>query len=207
MKRRSFLSLSAFSAVPAATVAGASTAAAAGDDLEAKRLLHLEWYKTVTSNLLSFKAVSPDDRVVLQVELVKPLPGEIARDKTTGVSHYKGKPLSDRYWDGQTLLTGFDLTWDGKPVSIHPRFWADLVGLDISTSTLDPGSVQDIHRWDADEFLNGLRHPRVTVSADLGTALVEWERGEECDGRSMIRWIISRSGTVLRHRSGGGGEG
>lgn len=207
MKRRSFLSLSALSAVPATTAVGTSTAAAAGDDLEAKRLRYLEWYKTVTSNLLSCKAVSPDDRVVLQVDLVKPLPEEITKDKTTGVSHYKGKPLSDRYWDGQTLLTRFDLTWDGKPFRIHPRFWSDLVGLDISTSTLDPEGVQEIHRWEAYEFLNNLRQPRVTVSADLGTALVEWERGEECDGRSMIRWIIGRSGTVLRHRSGGGGEG
>lgn len=36
--------------------------------------------------------------------------------------------------------------------------------------------------------------------ADGGTVLIQWDRPEECDGRSTIRWIVSKSGTVLRHR-------
>jgi hypothetical protein len=31
------------------------------------------------------------------------------------------------------------------------------------------------------------------------TATIEWERAGECDSSSTIRWIISKSGTVIRH--------
>ena len=39
-----------------------------------------------------------------------------------------------------------------------------------------------------------------SLSAEGGTVLIEWERPEECDSHSTIRWIVSKSGTVLRHR-------
>ena len=40
----------------------------------------------------------------------------------------------------------------------------------------------------------------LSLSAEVGTVLIEWERPEECDSHSTIRWIISKSGVVLRHR-------
>lgn len=39
-----------------------------------------------------------------------------------------------------------------------------------------------------------------SLSAEGGTVLIEWVRPEECDSRSTIRWIVSKSGAVLRHR-------
>jgi hypothetical protein len=39
----------------------------------------------------------------------------------------------------------------------------------------------------------------VFLSAEGGTALIEWERPEECNSHSTIRWIVSKSGVILRH--------
>ena len=83
---------------------------------------------------------------------------------------------------------------------IPERFWSDLAGLDIETSTLDPAQLKSDLQWDAKKFLEALRQPRVMLSAEGGTALIEWVRAEECNGVSTIRWIIGKSGTVLRHR-------
>jgi hypothetical protein len=40
-----------------------------------------------------------------------------------------------------------------------------------------------------------------SLSAEGGTVLIEWGRDEECDSSSTIRWIVSKSGTMLRHRN------
>jgi hypothetical protein len=101
---------------------------------------------------------------------------------------------------GSTLLTRFDLTWDGKAMNIPERFWNDLPGLRIQTSPLVPENLDPKIQWEAYEFLENLDQPRISLSAEGGTALIEWARPEECDSSSTIRWIISKSGTVLRHR-------
>lgn len=195
MKRRSFLSLSALSAIPV------TAAAQTEDELSA---LRSKWWETVTEDALSHKAASSDGSLVLHVELVKPDDSELTTlDRKDGTSfyQYKGRVLPHpRFWPGCTVLTRFELSWDGKPVKIEDRFWNDLAGLVINTSRLDPATVKSAHRWEAENFLKQLRQPRVVISADGGTALIEWERGEECDGSSTIRWIVTRSGTVLRHR-------
>lgn len=154
--------------------------------------------------MLKFKAVTEEKEVVLEVELFIPPENEL-----TEIIHekdgyhfyrYKGKDLPSRFWPGQSLLTRFDLTWDGKPIQIPDRFWSDLAGLRIETSTLDPAKLKPEFQWRAQEFLENLEQPHLSLSADGGTVLIEWERPEECDGRSTIRWIISCSGNVLRHR-------
>ena len=98
------------------------------------------------------------------------------------------------------MLTRFDLTWDGKAMKIPERFWNDLPGFRIETSTLDPEELKPDLQWKALQFLERLRQPRLSLSAEGGTVLIEWDRPEECDSRSTIRWIVSKSGTVLRHR-------
>ena len=40
--------------------------------------------------------------------------------------------------------------------------------------------------------------PRSSLS--LRSRIIEWERPEECDSHSTIRWIVIKSGVVLRHR-------
>jgi hypothetical protein len=191
MKRRSFLSLSALSAVPVVAVAADEGPEAA-------------WWETIDSDALTFKAVSGEGNLVLQVELFRPPEDEVTQVTDEKGEHqhfaYKGKEMPMRFWPGQSLLTRFDLTWDGKAMNVPERFWNDLPGLRIQTTTLDPDKLKPGLLWKLHEFLESLDQPRLSLSAEGGTVLIEWNRPEECDGRSTIRWIVSKSGTVLRHR-------
>lgn len=189
MKRRSFLSLTALSAVP-----GAAQAAEDAPD----------WHDTVNREGLTFKAVTEDGKITLQVELIRTAENEVTttKDESGGILNhrYRGKDQPYPFYPGCTLLTRFDLTWDGKAMEIPKRFWDDLPDLRIETSTLDLAKVPPKHHWQAVEFLERLRQPRIYLSAEGGTVLIEWERSEECDSHSTLRWIVSKSGTVLRHR-------
>jgi hypothetical protein len=186
MKRRSFLSLSALSAVP--VVAGAADE---GPDAA--------WWETIDSDALTFQAVSEEGNLVLRVELVRPPEDEVTQVMDEKGDHlhfaYKGKEMPMRFWPGESLLTRFDLTWDGKAIHIPERFWND------SVSRLHSPNIPL-----GDLFLFPLMTDHCSLgtssslSADGGTVLIEWERPEEGDGRSIIRWIVSKSGTVLRHR-------
>jgi hypothetical protein len=193
MKRRSFLSISALSAVPVA-------ARAAGEEPDAG------WWETTNEEALVFKASTEEGKITLEVELFRPAEDEVTErqdpDGPDGAVEfiYQGKVQPYPFYPGNTLLKRFDLTWDGKDMKIPERFWNDLPGLRIQTSSLDPEKVPPEIRWKAEQFLEGLRQPRVSLSAEGGTVLIEWERGEECDSHSTIRWIVSKSGVVLRHR-------
>lgn len=191
MKRRSFLSLSALSAVPV-------VARAAEDAPEP------DWQETVTSNVMRFRCSDAEDRVVLEVELFQPAESDIKEATDAKGEHlhylYKDQPQPYPFRPGVNLIRRFDLTWDGKAMKIPERFWTDLPDMRIDTSTLDPEQVPPNLHWNAKEFLERLRQPRVSLSAEGGTVLIEWERPEECDSHSTIRWIVSKSGVVLRHR-------
>ena len=191
MKRRSFLSLSAFSAVP--------VVARAADDAPEP-----DWYETVTTDVMKFRCSDLEDSIVLEVELFKPAESEIKelKDENGGFRayQYKGKEQPYGFHPGVNLIRRFDLTWDGRTMSIPERFWNDLPDMRIETSTLKPDNLKPELHWKAQEFLERLRQPRVSLSAEGGTVLIEWERPEECDSHSTIRWIVSKSGVVLRHR-------
>jgi hypothetical protein len=191
MKRRSFLSLSALSAVPVVTQA-------------ADEAPEPDWYETVNLDGMEFRCSDADGSVVFEVELFKPAESDIKEATDSKGEHlhylYKGKPQPYGFRPGVNLIRRFDLNWDGKAVPIPERFWNDLPDLRIATSTLKPETLKPELRWKAEEFLERLRQPRVSLSAEGGTVLIEWERGEECDSHSTIRWIVSKSGVVLRHR-------
>jgi hypothetical protein len=191
MKRRSFLSLSALSAVPV-------VASAAEEEPDAA------WWGTIHTDALSFKAVSEEGNLVLRVELIRVPEAEVTEvmDEDGNLKHYlyNGREMPYPFHPGGTLLTRFDLTWDGKAMNIPERFWNDLPGLRIESSTLDPEKLNPDLQWKAREFLDRLEKPRLSLSAEGGTVLIEWVRPEECDSRSTIRWLVSKSGTVLRHR-------
>ena len=191
MKRRSFLSLSALGTVPVAARAAEAHPEAA-------------WWEAVNNEVLAFKAVSEEGNLVLVVELFRPAENEITEVLDENGDHrcyrYKGKDQPYPFHPGSTLLKRFDFTWDGKALEIPERFWKDLPGLRLETSTLDPEKLETDLQWKAREFLERLRQPRLSLSADGGTVLIEWQRPEECDSSSTIRWIISKSGTILRHR-------
>jgi hypothetical protein len=75
---------------------------------------------------LPFK--NPQSKIVTRQSI--PLPLKVTQAMDEKGEHrcfqYKGKDMPGRFWPGQSLLTRFDLTWDGKRIPIAERFWNDL---------------------------------------------------------------------------------
>lgn len=162
-----------------------------------------KWWSSV-QEISAYTAKSENGNIILNVALTKPDPEKLVELKssdgdTIGYS-LNGKKLPERYWPGCAFISKFELTWDGKKIAIPERFWNDLPGFLIQVSPLNPEKVPPQERYEAIRFLDSLKKPRVILSADGNTVLIEWVRPEDCDGRSTIRWMISRSGTILRHR-------
>lgn len=97
-------------------------------------------------------------------------------------------------------IESFKLTWDGQDVPIADRFWKDLEGMSIETyPEVERARLNPNQKHQLDRELLRLKQPRLSLSAGGSTVLIEWQRGEDCDGLSTFRWIVSKSGTVLRH--------
>lgn len=191
MHRRKFIGLAALS-TPAALAA------------EAESDVPYEAWWDAIDNPTEYTAAT-DGILELKVTLFTPPEGSVKEvENGDGSVHYQleGKRLPDNFSPGHALLTKFEFSWDGKTISVDKRFWNDLCGLQVQSSKLKLEDIKPQHLKPFLEFLQSLQQPRVILSHDKGTALIEWERNEECDSRSMIRWMISRTGTVLRHRHG-----
>ena len=113
---------------------------------------------------------------------------------------YQGKQLPADCWGYKSLITKFDFFWGKQQIEIPRRFWEDLLRFRIETVQIDRSKLSSREQYELSVFETRLMQPRVFLSAEGGTALIEWKRGEECDSHSTTRWIISKSGTVLRHR-------
>ena len=199
MNRRSFFKLSA-----AATAAVAAPLRSMDPPPETTTT---SWWNTVEEKL-THVARSDDGSLQLRVRLITP---EEFKEQTSNTGdeevtryEFEGVLLPADFYPGRNILRAFQFTWDGRTIPIPERFWKDLSGFEIRTSTLDPLTVPIEERFSAEQFLDDLLQPRLTLSAEGGTAMIEWERSEDCDSRSTIRWLISRSGTVLRHRANEG---
>ncbi len=95
-------------------------------------------------------------------------------------------------------LIQFDLYWDGTKIRIPERFWKDITHLDIQTYPED--KLKNLTLDNLQHVQEELRHPRISLSKEKGTVLIEWERREDrCDGSSTFRWMITKAGVVLRH--------
>jgi hypothetical protein len=129
-----------------------------------------------------------------RVQVIKNAEGVV-----TGYS-IDGKRLPERFWPGCAIIKKFELEWEGKAIKIPERFWSDLAGFRIQNSPLKPEELPAERRFEGEQFLASLEKPRVYISADGGTILIERDRPEECDGRSTIRWMLSKAGAVMRHR-------
>lgn len=161
------------------------------------------WWTDVTESH-SCTAKAEEGNAVVRVELEKPDEERVKEIKdaegvVTGYS-IDGKKLPERFWPGCAVIKKFELEWEGKKIEIPERFWTDLAGFRIQSSPLKLDELPAEKRFEGEQFLASLNKPRVYISADGGTILIEWDRPEECDGRSTIRWIISKSGAVMRHR-------
>ena len=103
----------------------------------------------------------------------------------------------EKHWTTPNIER-FDLHWEGAKIPIPDRYWNDIVHMPLYVgSKEDKSRIRD----DLDWRCTGSRpmRPRLSLSAARGTVLIEWERIEECDGRSKFVWIVARNGTVLRH--------
>ena len=107
-----------------------------------------------------------------------------------------GKKLPERFWPGCALIKKFDLVWDGKDIDIPPQYWSDLAGLVIEESSLEDKSKEGVPSDELRAFLESLKKSRVYRSADGDTLMFEWDRNEECDSQSTLRWIIDETGTI-----------
>ncbi|CAN5448846.1 hypothetical protein BH20VER3_BH20VER3_21010 [soil metagenome] len=160
-----------------------------------------DWWPTVVEKT-QFIATSRDGSLKLNVKLVELDVTEKTVETPDGEQtqyYHNGTRLPADFWPGRSALVQFELYWDGKRVPIEDKFWRDLYGFRIQASTVVPAKVPDTQKYQFDEFLSRLDQPRVILSADGGTALIEWERPEECDSRATYRWIVTRDGRVLRH--------
>ena len=159
-----------------------------------------DWWSEVRESQ-SCVAKAEEGDAVLRVELEKPDQDRLQQiNDAEGVAigySIDGRKLPDRFC---AVIKKFELEWEGKKIEIPERFWTDLVGFRIQESPLKLDELPAQKRYEGEEFLASLHKPRVFISADGGTILIEWDRSEECDGRSTIRWIISKSGAVMRHR-------
>lgn len=160
------------------------------------------WWSTVSESL-SFTTKAEEGDAILRVQLEKPDEERLQEIKNaegvvTGYS-LDGKKLPERFWPGCSLIKQFQLEWEGKRIDIAERYWTDLAGFLIQESPLRLEELPAEKRSEGEQFLAKLDKPRVYISADRETLLIEWDRPEECDGRSTIRWIINRSGLILRH--------
>jgi hypothetical protein len=199
MNRRSFFKLSATATVAAAVPLRAVESSS--------KTAETNWWETVEEKL-THEAQSKDGSLRLRVKLITP---EDVTARTIGQGdseetryEWEGKLLPADFYPGRNLLRTFQFTWDDRAMVIPERFWKDLSGFEVETSTLDPETVLIEDQLSAREFVDALLQPRLTPSADGGTAMIEWQRSEDCDSRSTIRWLISRSGAVMRHRTSGG---
>lgn len=193
MKRRSFLSLSSLAAPVSSLTAAELDSKSEPTDL---------WWPMV-SEVEQFRAVSAEGRLELEVALARPGEEELEVVQESGsVAGYslRGRPLIGGFSPGITVIAAFDLRWDDRPVLVPSRFWNDLAGFRLQTLSVDLETLEREQRSRAEACLAALDHPRIVLSADEGTALIEWDRREKGGSRSTFRWVVSRLGTVLRHR-------
>ncbi len=198
MKRRSFLALAA-----AGPLAATHSHAAEG---EADRLLAGWWESVERRHAGTF--VSEEGELRLEVALIEesdPVTEESVQgpDGKETVFTFQGTKLPRWVQPTDGVLKRFRFFWNDKEVPIEKRFWNDFGGCLIQSTPLTGEKMAEEQRVAFEEFLAGLDHPKVILSADGGTALIEWRiiDTEACCGhRATVRWIIGKSGTVMRHR-------
>ena len=160
-----------------------------------------DWWSTVEA-ATEFTAVSRDGSLKLKVKLAKIEVTERTAKSPVGEEvhfFHNGVQLPSDFWPGRAALVQFELIWNGRRVPIADRFWRDLYGFRIQTTSLKASEIADAAKYEFEIFSSQLDQPRVILSADGGTALIEWQRPEECDSHTTYRWLITKDGRVLRH--------
>lgn len=204
MNRRSFLGLA--SAAPAAL-----TCTALGhepNEWEKKEAAAREQWSELLEVAYSGVFQSPEGNLRLEVALIDEHDRVSEETITTPdgeetVYRFEGELLPRWLRPSDGIIKRFRFFWDDKEIPVAKRFWNDFGGCRIVTSKVDRKTIPNDMVRAFESHLEDLAGPKVSLSADGGTALIEWRiiDTEACCGHTAtVRWMISKSGNIMRHR-------
>lgn len=116
---------------------------------------------------------------------------------------FEGERLPRWLRPSDGIIKRFRFFWDGKEIAVAKRFWSDFGGCRIKRCTIARETIAHDLGAVFENYQNDLEAPRVILSADGGTALIEWviiDTDACCGHRATMRWMISKGGHVMRHR-------
>jgi hypothetical protein len=204
MKRRSFLTLSSAAPLGLCTFASAQQSEEWDKKRDEARAQWQEHEEAVYSGsfkscegLLRLEVALIDENDKVTEETIQTPDGEETRYT------FQGERLPRRLRPNDGIIKRFRFFWDGREIPLEKRFWNDFGGCRIERCTVDPQTIAPNLNKDFEDYQNELNAPKVILSADGGTALIEWviiDTDACCDHRATMRWMISKSGHVMRHR-------
>lgn len=199
MKRRTFLSLASATPVMVSGLRAEPEAA-----IDAARTA---WSETISRDY-SGTFVSTEGDLRLEVALIAK-DDEVTEEEMPDsdgpgtVYTFRGEKLPPFVRPEDGVLKAFRFTWKGEEIPVPKRFWNDFGGCLIESTPLKKNQIPEELHPEFDEFLAKLDGPKVILSADGGTALIEWrilDTDACCGHRATMRWIIGKGGAVMRHR-------
>jgi hypothetical protein len=204
MKRRSFLTIA--SAVPIGF--GASAAAQVPEAWKSKREEALSHWQEHEEAVYAGTFKSREGLLRLEVALIEE--NDEVMEKTIQTPDgeetrytFEGELLPLWLHPGEGMIKRFRFFWDGKEIPVAKRFWNDFAGCLIKRCTVDRQTIAPDLGEDFDDYQNNLDGPKLILSADRGTALIEWsiiDTDACCGHRATMRWMISKNGHIMRHR-------
>lgn len=203
MKRRSFLTIT--SAAPMCL--GISASAQEVDIPETKeanaRAQWQEHEKTFYSGtfessegLLRLEVALIDENDEVTEETIQTSDGEATRYTFKGELLPRGLPPM------VGIIKRFRFVWDGRKIPVAKRFWNDFGGCRLTRCTVENKTIPPELLPAFDDYQKNLDGPKLILSADGGTALIEWriiDTGACCGHPATMRWMISKNGHVMRH--------
>lgn len=204
MKRRSFLALAAITPVGLTNAAQKDVETTRREKTDAATAIWHEKTLRVKSGVFE----SDDGSLRLEVALMDendPVEERIieTEDGELTVYRFDGEDLPRWVSPGDGVIKRFRFFWDKKEIPVPKRFWNDFGGCAIETFPDAEKKVDEDLRSEFETFLESLDSPRVILSADGGTALIQWNIRDTkgcCGSRSDMRWMISKKGHIMRHR-------
>lgn len=150
---------------------------------------------------------SAEGRLRLEVSLIR-------EEETTSETYKEGdsefvrysfgdRRLPDNLHPSDGVLKTFRFFWDGKEIQVPDRFWKDVGGFRLEKCSFAGEKLTPEETLQVEEWTANLLCPQVILSADGGTAMVEWpiiDTHACCGHQATLRWLISRGGHVMRHR-------
>ena len=204
MKRRSFLTIA--SSAPLGLCASASAYETEEPVATLERAL-AQWQEHESAEhcgnfesregRLRLEVALIDDSDKTTEEIVQTADGEETRYT------FEGERLPRWLLPSDGIIKRFRFFWDSKEIPIPKRFWNDFGGCRIHRCSIDRQSIPRDLEEDFDLYHKNLSAPEVILSADGGTALIEWkiiDTSACCGHRATMRWMISKNGHIMRHR-------